>query len=39
MELYLLSPITVPDRSKACTVFAGSEAGIVVSNSTQGMNV
>jgi hypothetical protein len=30
-------PVTVAERSKACTVFARSEAGIVVSNPNQGM--
>jgi hypothetical protein len=32
-------PVTVAERSKACTVFVRSETGIVVSNSTQGMDV
>jgi hypothetical protein len=32
-------PVTVAERSKACTVFARSEAAIVGSNSTQGMDV
>jgi hypothetical protein len=32
-------PTTVAERSKACTVFARSEAGIMGSNPTQGMNV
>jgi hypothetical protein len=32
-------PVTVAEQSKACTVFARSEAGIVVSNPTQGMDV
>jgi hypothetical protein len=32
-------PVTVTERSKACTVFASSEARIVVSNPTQGMDV
>jgi hypothetical protein len=32
-------PVTVAGRSKACTVFARSEAGIVGSNPTQGMDV
>jgi hypothetical protein len=32
-------PVTVAERSKACTVFARSEAGIVGSNLTQGMDV
>jgi hypothetical protein len=32
-------PITAIARSKACTVFARSDAGIVCSNPTQGMDV
>jgi hypothetical protein len=32
-------PVTVAERSKACTVFARSEAGIVNSNRTQSMGV
>jgi hypothetical protein len=32
-------PVTVAERSKACTVFARSEAGILGSNPTQGMDV
>jgi hypothetical protein len=32
-------PVTVAERSEACTVFARSEAGIVDSNPTQGMDV
>jgi hypothetical protein len=32
-------PVTVAERSKACTVFARSEAGTVGSNSTQGVDV
>jgi hypothetical protein len=32
-------PVKVAERSKACTVFARSEAGIVGSNHTKGMNV
>jgi hypothetical protein len=32
-------PVTVAERSKACTVFARSEAGIMGSNPTQGMDV
>jgi hypothetical protein len=32
-------PVTVAERSKACTVFARSEAGIVGSNPIQGMDV
>jgi hypothetical protein len=37
--LYAEEPVTVAERSKACTVFARSEAGIVGSNPTQGMDV
>jgi hypothetical protein len=33
------APVTVAELSKACTVFASSEAGIVDSNPTQGMDV
>jgi hypothetical protein len=36
-KIYL--PVTVAERFKACTVFARSEAGIVGSNTTQGMDV
>jgi hypothetical protein len=32
-------PVTVAQRSKVCTVFARSDAGIVGSNPTQGMDV
>jgi hypothetical protein len=32
-------PVTVGELSEACTVFARSEAGIVGSNLTQGMDV
>jgi hypothetical protein len=32
-------PVTVAGRSKACTVFARSEVGIVDSNPTQDMDV
>jgi hypothetical protein len=32
-------PVTVAERSKACTVFARSEAGFVGSNPTQVMDV
>jgi hypothetical protein len=35
----LTLPVTVAEQSKACTVFARSEAGIVSSNPTQGMVV
>jgi hypothetical protein len=34
-----MKPVTVAEQFKACTVFAPSEAGIVDSNTTQGMNV
>jgi hypothetical protein len=34
-----MMPVTVAERSNACTVFALSEAGIVGSNPTQGMDV
>jgi hypothetical protein len=34
-----ISPVTVAERSNACTVFARSESGIVGSNPTQGMYV
>ena len=33
------APVTVAERSKACTVFARLETGIVGSNPTQGMDV
>jgi hypothetical protein len=32
-------PVTVAERSKACTVFVRSEAGTLGSNPTQGMDV
>jgi hypothetical protein len=32
-------PVTVAERSKACTVFARSEVGTKGSNTTQGMDV
>jgi hypothetical protein len=34
-----IRPVTVAERSKVCTVFARSEAGIVGSNPTQDLNV
>jgi hypothetical protein len=37
--LMTCSPVTVAERSKACTVFVRLEAGILVSNPTQGMDV
>jgi hypothetical protein len=37
--IYNEMPVTVAERSKACTVFARSKAGTVVSNPTQGMDV
>jgi hypothetical protein len=36
---YADCPVTVVERSKACTVFARSEAVIMGSNPTQGMDV
>jgi hypothetical protein len=39
INVNILSPVTVAVRSKACTVFARSEAGIVSSNPTQDMEV
>jgi hypothetical protein len=38
-NVYLYPPITVAARSKAWTVFARSNTGIVGSNSTEGMDV
>jgi hypothetical protein len=32
-------PVTIAERSKACTVFSRSEAGTVDSNPSQGMDV
>jgi hypothetical protein len=32
-------PVTAAERTKACTVFARSEAGNVGSNLTQGMDI
>jgi hypothetical protein len=37
--VYLYPPVTVAELSKVCTVFARSEAGIVGSSPTQGMDV
>jgi hypothetical protein len=37
--VFLLTPVTVAERSVACTVFARLEAGIVGSSPTQGMAV
>jgi hypothetical protein len=37
--LYHIWPVTVAERSEACTVFARSEAGTVGSNPTEGMHV
>jgi hypothetical protein len=34
-----IKPVTVAERSNACTVFSRSEAWIVGSNPTQGMDV
>jgi hypothetical protein len=36
---YNMHMVTVAERSKACAVFARSEAGMVGSNLTQGMDV
>jgi hypothetical protein len=36
--LILGIPVTVAERSKACTVFARSDAGIMGSNPKQGMD-
>jgi hypothetical protein len=38
-RLYFLEPVTVAERSNACTVFFRSEDGILGSNPTQGMYV
>jgi hypothetical protein len=38
-EVVGLEPVTVAERSKACTLFARSEAGTMCSNPTQGMDV
>jgi hypothetical protein len=35
----MISPVTVAEGSRACTVFVRSEAGIMGSNPTQGMDV
>jgi hypothetical protein len=35
----IFEPVTVAEQSKACTVFARSEAAIVGWNPTQGMDV
>jgi hypothetical protein len=39
MPIYIVSPVTVAVRSKACIAFARSEPGIVGSNPSQGMDV
>jgi hypothetical protein len=39
LPLTLHEPVTVAEGSKTCNVFARSEAGIVGSNPTQGMDV
>jgi hypothetical protein len=43
MQFYIylkfIVPVTVAERSNACTVFPRLEAGIVGSNPTQGMDV
>jgi hypothetical protein len=38
-SIIIFQPVTVAERSKACSVFARSEAVTVVSNPTQGMDV
>jgi hypothetical protein len=38
-DIWSVGPVTVAERSKACTVFYRSEAGIMGSNPTQGMDV
>jgi hypothetical protein len=38
-SIFTVYNATVAERSKACTIFARSEAGIVGYNLTQGMNV
>jgi hypothetical protein len=35
----LREPVAVAERSKACTLFARSEAGIAGSNPTESMNI
>jgi hypothetical protein len=35
----MIMPVTVAERPEACTVFARSEATIVGSNPTQGMDI
>jgi hypothetical protein len=37
--IIITMPVTVDERSRACTVFARSEAGIVGLNPTQVMDV
>jgi hypothetical protein len=37
--VYMYLPVTVAERSTACTVFARSEAAIVGSNPTQDVDV
>jgi hypothetical protein len=39
MNVMNVVPVTVAERSRACTVFACSEAGTMGSNPTQGMDV
>jgi hypothetical protein len=39
LEIIHEGPVTVAERSKTCTLFARSEAGIVGSNHIQGMDV
>jgi hypothetical protein len=39
VALIIHEPVTVAERSRACTVFARLETGIMGSNPTQGMDV
>jgi hypothetical protein len=39
LRIDYIMPVTVAERSKACIVFARSEAGIMGSNPTQGVDV
>jgi hypothetical protein len=39
IKLRLLEPVTVAERSKACTIFARSEAGLMGLNPTESMDV
>jgi hypothetical protein len=39
LQYRIVRPVTVAERSKACTLFARSEAGIMGSNPTEGTDV